>query len=273
MSSQFKLSMSSWSYLPLISSGELTQKKWIELCQQLRLDGVELLDIHFPSLNKDYLDQLKNQLAQLGLEVACCSVSNDFGKAELKDRQESEKLVEKWIELARWFGTDTLRIFAGWPGEQNPEKYEQEKSRLWQEMIERIAHLSEKAEKSGVVLALENHNHLGFTKTVDDLLKILRQVNSPWLRVCLDTGDYLVDTSESNGFSALEQALEYAKIIHAKFYQVDEESGDLKQDWLKILSLLKSRGWAGYLSIEYEGAEPGDEVPKAVRFLQKHLTS
>jgi len=239
MSSQFKLSMSSWSYHPLISSGELTQKKWIELCQQLRLDGVELLDIHFPSLNKDYLDQLKNQLAQLGLEVACCSVSNDFG----------------------------------WPGEQNPEKYEQEKSRLWQEMIERIAHLSEKAEKSGVVLALENHNHLGFTKTVDDLLKILRQVNSPWLRVCLDTGDYLVDTSESNGFSALEQALEYAKIIHAKFYQVDEESGDLKQDWLKILSLLKSRGWAGYLSIEYEGAEPGDEVPKAVRFLQKHLTS
>jgi len=273
MSAQIKLSMSSWSYHPLISAGKLTQSSWLELCAQLELEGVELLDIHFPSLSKDYLAQLKNQLAQLGLEVACCSVSNDFGKAELKAREENEKLVEKWIELAQWFGTDTLRVFAGWPGEQNPEKYEQEKAQLWQEMIERLSRLSEKAEKFRVVLALENHNHLGFTQTVEDLLKILKEVNSPWLRVCLDTGDYLVDTLEINGFRALERALDYAKIIHAKFYQADEERGDLKQDWFQIISLLRRRSWAGYLSIEYEGAEPSDEVPKAVRFLQNHLAS
>ena len=270
---KIKLSMSSWSYHPLFVCGELSQIEWIKLCKKLGLDGVELLDIHFPSLKPGYLNELRGLLAGLGLEVACCSVSNDFGKASKKEREESEKLVERWIELARFFETRILRIFAGWPGEQNPEKYPSEKARLWQEMIQRIKRLAQKAERAGVVLALENHNHLGFTRSADDLLKILKEVNSPNLKVCLDTGDYLVDTAEINGFSAFERILPYAHIIHAKFYQADEQKGDLKQDWDKIFALILEKGYNGYLSIEYEGENPQRDVELAVRFLQNKILS
>ncbi len=269
-----KIGMSSWSYHPLFQSKEMDQLSWVKHCKELGLDGVELLDIHFPSLNREYVTSLKKLIADLGLEIPICSVSSDFGKADPGARMESEKLVEKWIPIANWFGAKMLRVLAGWPGQHDPAKYEAEKQRLWPEMIQCLQRLSKKAEDAGVMLVLENHNHLGFTKTVDDLFRILDEVGSDWLRICLDTGDYLVDTAEVNGYAALEKAMIYTMMVHAKFYQVDETGRDKKQDWDKIFKILDQARYDGYLSIEYEGKNPKLEAPMAAKFLaEKTLMS
>jgi sugar phosphate isomerase/epimerase len=244
----------------------MDQLAWIKLCKEMGLDGVELLDIHFPNLGKDYVMSVKKLITDLGLEVPLCSVSNDFGKPEEAARAESEKLVESWLKVANWFGARMLRVFAGWPGQHDPAKYDSEREKLWPEMIERLARLAKKAEEIGVILVLENHNHLGFTKTVDDLFKILNQVGSDWVRVCLDSGDYLVDTAETNGYAAFEKAMMYAMIVHAKVYEIDEQGKDKKQDWDKIFKILDKAVYDGYLSIEYEGKDPKNDVPKAAQF-------
>jgi len=262
-----KVCMSSWSDHLLFQAKEMDQMSWVRHCKELGLDGVELLDIHFPNLSKEYMTGLKKLITDLGLEIPLCSVSNDFGKADPAARMESEKLVEKWIQFANWFGSRMLRVLAGWPGAHDPARYEAEKKQLWPEMIQSFQRLAKKAEESNVILVLENHNHLGFTRTVDDLFRILNEVGSDWLRFCLDTGDYLVDTAQVNGFPALEKALIYAMIIHAKFYEVDENGKDKKQDWDKILKILSQARYDGYLSIEYEGKDPKLEVPLAAKFL------
>jgi len=262
-----KVCMSSWSYHPVFQSREMDQIAWVKHCKELGLDGVELLDIHFPNLSKEYVTSLKKLITDLGLEVPLCSVSNDFGNPDPNQRLESEKLVERWISIARWFGARMLRVFAGWPGQHNPSQYESEKARLWQEMIQSFKRLASKAEEAGVILVLENHNHLGFTRTVDDLFRILNEVGSDWLRICLDTGDYLVDTAEVNGYPALERAMIYAMVVHAKFYEVDENGRDKKQDYDKIFKILNAARYEGYLSIEYEGKNPKLEVPLAAKFL------
>jgi len=262
-----KVSMSSWSYNSLIQSKQMDQLAWIKLCKELGLDGVELLDLHFPNLGKEYVTSVKKTIADLGLEVPMCSVSNDFGNPNAAARDESEKLVEKWISIANWFGARFLRVFSGWPGSRDPAKYESEKAALWPEMIQRLQRLSAKAGDTGIILTLENHNHLSFTHTFADLSSIIEQVGSDWLGVCLDTGDYLVDTPDINGFAALEKALVYTRIVHAKFYEVAENGADTKQDYEKIFKLLEGAVYDDYMSIEYEGKNPAVDVPKAAQFL------
>jgi sugar phosphate isomerase/epimerase len=259
--------MSSWSYNPLIASKQMDQLAWIKLCKELELDGVELLDVHFPSLAKEYVYQVKKLIADLGLEISMCSVSNDFGKPDEAKRAESEKLVETWINASKWFGAPFLRIFSGWPGQNDPAKYESEKQKLWPEMIHRLQELSKKAEDAGIMLVLENHNQMGFTKTVDDLFRIITEVDSEWLGVCLDTGDYLVDTPDINGYAALEKAMVYTRIVHAKFYELDEEGKCKKQDWTKIFKILDNAVYDGWMSIEYEGKDCKNDVPRAARWL------
>ena len=50
------------------------------------------------------------------------------------------------------------------------------------------------AEKCGVLLGLENH--WGLARTPEGLLRIVNAVNSPWLGVTLDTGNFLEDPYE-----------------------------------------------------------------------------
>ncbi len=61
-----KISCSSWSFHRTIETGKLDQLAWIEKCaQELELDGVELLDVHFPGIAKDYLQKLKKRIIDL----------------------------------------------------------------------------------------------------------------------------------------------------------------------------------------------------------------
>jgi len=269
-----KIGMSSWSYHPLIQSKQLDQMGWVKLCKDIGLDGVELLDIHFPSLGKEYVTGLKKTITDLGLEIPLCSVSNDFGKPDDAARAQSEKQVENWIQVANWFGAKLLRVFSGWPGQRDQARYASERQRLWPEMISRLQRLAAKAGDSGIILALENRDHLGFTRTVDDLLQIIEEVGSDWLGICLNTGDYLVETGNINGYAALEKAMIHTHIVRAKFYELDDEGKDKRQDWGKIFKILQDAVYDGYLSIEYEGKDPKTDVPRAAQFLlEKTLLS
>ena len=266
-----KLGMSSWSYHWALSRGEMDHMDWLELCGRLGLDGVELLDIHFPSLSQRYLKELLSRCRDLDLAVAAASVSNDFGHPGKRLRQANRNKVSQWIGLAEQLGAPALRVFSGWPGLGNPLRYAEERERLWPEMIQTLKGLCKEAKAAGVVLALENHNHNGFTRTADDLLRILREVGSEQLKVTLDTGDYLVDTAELNGYPALERMSHHAALVHAKLHQVDERGKDPKQDYGRIFDILAAAGYEGFLSIEYEGPADPTAVPRGVKFLQGEM--
>ena len=56
-------------------------------------------------------------------------------------------------------------------------------------VIASIERLLPRAEECGVVLGLENHWGLG--RTADGVMRIVEAINSPWLQVTLDTGNFL----------------------------------------------------------------------------------
>jgi sugar phosphate isomerase/epimerase len=58
-------------------------------------------------------------------------------------------------------------------------------------VVEVLQRSSEYAASRGVILGLEDHG--GITARAETVLKIVRKVNSPWVGVNLDTGNFNVD--------------------------------------------------------------------------------
>jgi len=274
-----KLACSSWSFEQVIAAGQMDQGEWLRFCaEELVLDGVELLDRHFPTTDIAYLREIKKLCADLYLTVCGASVSNDFGRPEAGERQQEVELVKAWVDIAQFLGAPVLRVFAGWlPAEQRREQGRgltgvlgrllrregAARRRFWAEMVSCLRECASYAEEKGVVLGLENHDGNGLVTTADEVERCLREVSSPWLRHTLDTGNY-------GDLASIERTLPHAVKVHAKFYDVDEEGRDRRLDWERIMRILTEGGYRGFLSIEYEGAEdPRTALPRAVGYLRK----
>ncbi|HNT33953.1 MAG TPA: sugar phosphate isomerase/epimerase family protein, partial [bacterium] len=200
-----KLSSSSWSFHRTFGAGQMDQFSWLDFCAgKLRLDGVELLDFHFPNTEPSYLKDIKKYATDRGLTICCASVSNHF-TGHYQDAQNDVEKVKKWIDIAQVLGAPVVRVFAG-SGE------EMSKQVIYDQAVECLQKVAMYAEHVGVVLGLENH---GGT-TAEQVLALLRDVQSPWLKLTLDTGNF----PPSETYKSIEACLPHAVIVHAKLYEL-----------------------------------------------------
>ncbi len=97
------------------------------------------------------------------------------------------------------------------------------------------------------------------------LLRIHRMVNSPWLGINLDTGNYPGDAYE--GVAALAP---HANIVQAKTYYGGGEWYTLDLDYKRIAGILRKANYNGWVSLEMEGKEPAaTAVPKSYSVLRE----
>lgn len=252
-----KIGCSSWSYHRNFESGRLDQCRWIDLCaNELKLDGVELLDRHFPSIEKRYMRDLKKRIIDYGLAVASVSVSNNFGITSTYERNKEIDKVKRWTDIAMFMSAPLVRVFAGISHELNDRV-------MWDKVTKALYKCARYGQKVGIVMALENHG--GFS--ADQILQIIKEVDSPWMRLTVDTGNF-----PDEPYVSIEKTVSRACLIHAKFYEFDASGKETRLDYERIIGICKENNYLGFLSIEFEGG--GDEiinVPKAVRALYQAI--
>jgi sugar phosphate isomerase/epimerase len=118
------------------------------------------------------------------------------------------------------------------------------------------------AEKAGVILDLENH--WGLTTKTEALLHIHGAVNSPWLGINLDVGNFPGDP-----YPEIEKIAPHANIVHFKTYFGGGVWYTLDLDYRRIAGILRSANFTGYVSLEMEGNEPaGTAVPKSLELMR-----
>ena len=90
---------------------ELTSGEWLRACaEEMELDGVELVDLHFPSTDPVYLRDLKKQCTDLQLTIAGLAVSNDFGVGRApRDRNAEGEAVVRRRRISRRAGRPRVR--------------------------------------------------------------------------------------------------------------------------------------------------------------------
>ena len=271
-----KLSVSSYSYWHF-KGDKFPIEKVIDDAAALGLEGIDVLHRQMESEDNAYLQKLKKHAFVNGIAMTCLSIHQGFvtpDKDELKNHVEH---TIHCIELAYKMGIPCLRLNTGrWntiksfddlmknrgiepilPGYTEDDGYK------W--CVDGIQQCLKKAEECGVLLALENHWGLG--STPEGMIRIQDTVNSPWLGLLMDTGNFLEDP-----YDKLKMIAPRASFVQAKTYYGGGEWYSLELDYDRIVKILKDVNYHGYISIEFEGKEDAKSgVRKSVELLRKAL--
>ncbi|HIE18878.1 TPA: sugar phosphate isomerase/epimerase [Candidatus Bathyarchaeota archaeon] len=246
-----KIGCAAYSYREYLNNGRMKYEDFIEEAYQIGLDGVELTLYWLPSKEASYFRKLKRLSLFRGLPISCAGISTNFCNPDVSERKKAIEAVKEGLKIAHELGAPCLRIFGGYV----PEGYADAEAIKW--IIESLNSCIEYAENNGVVIAMENHG--GITSKADDVIKIVKGVGSPWFRVNLDLGNYRESTYEE-----IVKTVPYTVHIHAKVRVAREE----KIDYQRVKEILKSGGYNGFLSIEYEEKEDSKVgVPKFAKHL------
>jgi sugar phosphate isomerase/epimerase len=244
-SNGLKTSLNAFSFNDALLKGSMSITEMMEFCATSGFDGVDITGYYlkgYPVVPDDkYLLDIKRRAFGLGLEISGTGVRNDFTVADKNKRSEEVELVRRWVEVAAKMGAPVIRIFAG---NQKNENIPKEKVTEW--MLEDIRKCVEYGEKHGVIIGLQNHND--FIQTANQVINMIKTVNSEWLGLILDTGSFRVN----DPYEEIEKSIKYAVNWQIK-ENVFKDGKEIEADIQKIISMIKAAGYKGYLPIETLG--------------------
>jgi len=263
--SEMKISVSSWSLhreLPHFLRRELAAKITItdfpRICvEEFGVEAVELCQMHFLSTDKEYLADVKRALKDWSLSLV--NIPVDIGSAaepNPEKRRAEFKVIREWFHIARYLGSPSIRVnTGGGEGEAALKR-----------AIEGYRDLVRTAEETGVMLLIENHG--GISADPDNIIKIIEEVGSNYIGTCPDFGNFPPNIR----YEGLKKIAKYAPIVHAKTYDFDEKGEETRIDYKRCIDILKSQGFNGYYSIEYEGkGDQREGVKKSLKLLKRYL--
>jgi sugar phosphate isomerase/epimerase len=216
--------------------------------EKFGVDRVEPWSEHFLSLEPAYLTTVRTKFKEAGVSIANIAVDGQHSPYA-KDPAEREKAVKfskSWIEAAARLGSVNVRTNIP-QAKGEPEDLER--------LAESLRQVSDYGASQGVVVHLENDN----PQTEDPffLVKVINQVNSPWLRTLPDFCNTLAAHPQEYAYKGITQMFAHAfGICHVKAMELDAKKQLRKVDFEKTFGILKASGYRGYLSMEFDS--PGD---------------
>lgn len=273
---RIKLSISSYSYW------HFKEKKFpieavIDEAAKLGVEGIDILHRQMEGEDKTYINKLKRHAFVNGIAFTCLSIHQSFVSPDKAVLQKEIEHTNRCIVLAAEMGIPCLRLNSGrWGTIKSFDElmknrgiepilpgYTEDDGFKW--CIESIQQCLPAAEKYGVLLALENH--WGLCSTPEGQLRIKKAIDSPWLGILMDTGNFL-----ENPYSKLEMIAPYTNFVQAKTYYGGGEWYTLDLDYKRIISILQKVNYQGYISLEYEGKEDAaTAVPKSIEMLRQAM--
>ncbi len=270
-----RIAVSTYSYWRYRRDTKLKIEECIDLAAEAGFDGVEILHVQMHDTSNSYLQMLKQRAFRHGLDLCGFSTHQSFVSPKKEFRQQNIEHTKHCIELAYKLGIPTIRVNTGrWGTSKNfdelmknkgieprLEGYTDDDGFTW--VIDSFEQCLTKAEECGVVLGLENHWGLG--RTADGVMRVVSAIDSPWLQVTLDTGNFL-----ESQYKQYEVIAPKTVFVQAKTYFGGGTWYTLDIDYDRVASILHEHDYGGYVSLEFEGKEDHHTaIPKSLAMLRK----
>ena len=268
------IAVSTYSFWRFKEDSKLPIETCIDEAARMGFDAVEILQMQMESEDPGYLQRLKQRAFLNGLSLCGLSTHQGFLSPDEAFRQKNIDHTNNAIEIAYALGIPTMRVNTGRWGtskdfdelmanrgiEPRLEGYTDDDGFKW--VIDSLEKCLPTAEKCGVTLGLENHWGLGLTP--EGVLRIIKAIDSPWLRCTLDTGNFLEDP-----YDRLEMLAPEAVFVQAKTYYGGGVWYSLDLDYPRIAELLRRHKFNGYVSLEFEGNEAWQSaIPQSLAVLR-----
>ena len=260
----FKLSLAQWSLHNAIQKGELDPYDFAAKAKELGFEGIEYVNQLYTDVTKakNKGNALKTFIAQSNAQAKQHSVENvlimidgegDLAVPSLSERNKAIENHKIWVETAAAMGCHSIRINLF--GERNEQAWKAQSA-------ESMLKLGEFAAPYQVNIIVENHGYLSSNAAL--VMDMLEEVNRPNCGTLPDFGNFCLERSEGarwggacvkeyDRYKGVEELMPRAFAVSAKSHDFDSQGNETNTDYLRMLKLVKSAGYNGFIGVEYEG--------------------
>jgi len=185
---RFRLSLNAYSFNDMLMKKKISKDELLEFCANTGFDAVDMTGYYFSSYPETPSDTeiyaFKRKAHAVGIEISGTGVRNEFSYSDSNALAKEIDTVLRWIEVAAKMGAPVLRIFTA-------KQYStgDERKRVNERILFALNKCLEKAKSHGVILGIQNHND--FLRTADECHELIGSINSPWLGLVVDTGNFI----------------------------------------------------------------------------------
>jgi sugar phosphate isomerase/epimerase len=273
----------------------MTVFDWISIAKNhLDVEGLEMYDRFFTSLNRDYLVQVREAVNRAGFMIPMLICSPDFTHPDPEERRRAIEYQEQMIEVAALLGGEGV-VCRTLSGQQRPE-VSREQGVKW--VVDAIQQVIPSARRLGVILGMENHykdsqwTRPEFALRKEVFLEIIQAIDERrHFGVQYDPSNAIV--AGDDPIALLEKVKDRVVSMHAsdrhlkkslsmeQFLRIEQSDqsmgysqylshgvvGKGLNDYDKIFSILSRSGFNGWVSIE-DGVNGLEEIKESLFFLK-----
>lgn len=275
-SAQMKVGLYTITYLGVWYRGDaLPLKDVIMRAKRFGYDGIEI-DGKCPhghplAMSKDGCKELRRRADGEGIEIYGLAANNDFSSPITEHREAQVLYMRELIRCASELGAPTVRVFLAWPGvTQHPQLASYELSRpiwdavhkgfsdeeIWGWCRDGMVKSVKFASDAGITLALQNHTPV--IRDHKDVLRMVKEVDSPHLKVSLDAWIMNDKSPQAIRQAALDVgSLQALSHFGGEFKREADGSVNGPDYYPPFVKAMHEIGYTGYL-----GYELCHELPK-----------
>tara|TARA_X000000950_G_scaffold71040_1_gene88134 strand:+ start:5348 stop:6310 length:963 start_codon:yes stop_codon:yes gene_type:complete len=271
----FKLSLAQWSLHRSIREDGLNPYEFAKLAKGWGFEGLEYVSRFYADLfdpnniekgMQEFITKSNLEAQKHGMENLLIMIDDegDLSSSNEKERVQSIENHKKWIKAASAMNCHSVRL--NLYGEEDPD--------LWkQNSIASLKALANFAAPYNINIIVENHGNL--TSKADLLMEAINGADMSNCGTLPDFGNFCIEKdsndaclNEYDRYKGTTEMMPKAFGVSAKSHDFDSEGNEKNTDYMRMLKIVKSSGYSGFIGVEYEGSELSEvEGIKATRDL------
>ncbi len=268
----FRISLAEWSLHRAIRDQKtMTNLDFAKTAKdEFGIEAVEYVNQFFKDRATDmtYLADLKQRAADNGVKSLLIMIDGEGNLGDPKNEARAKTVDnhKKWVDAAKFLGCHSIRVNAGSSG-----TYEEQQKLA----ADGLRTLSEYAATQGLNVIVENHG--GLSSDGGWLVGVMKLVGLENCGTLPDFGNFYIERGANpklyDRYQGVEELMPFAKAVSAKTYDFDESGNETTIDYTKMMDIVMSHGYHGYVGIEYEGEKLSefDGIRKSKALLEKCL--
>jgi sugar phosphate isomerase/epimerase len=235
------------------------------ISSKFNVRNIEPYNWHFSSTDPKYLHDFRASLQKANAKAINIAVDGEesYYDPDPATRKKAVDFARKWIDIAVAIGAPSIRTHVARAKNSAPDL---------QRTADSLRQVAEYAAQKNVVANLENDDPV--SEDPFFLVKVIAQVDNPYLRALPDFANSMQGGDADFNYRAVEAMFRHAySICHIKDGETPASRKPFTIDLAKTFGILKSSGYRGYCSIEFDGqSDPHEPTAKlidaTIRFLK-----
>ena len=269
----FKISLAQWSLNKRFFKKEgrepLDNLDFAKTAKKLGIEGIEYVNQMFfdKATDQSYLAEMKTRAEGEGVKslLIMCDREGNLGDPDDAKRAKTVENHLKWLDAAKFLGCHSIRVNAASDAKLTWE----EQAKLAADGLHRLC---EEGDKRGLWVVVENHG--GLSSNGKWLTEVMKLADHKRVGILPDFGNFYTNREKAelyNPYQGLREFMPWVKEgVSAKAYDWDTGAGkfytedrreprEMTLDFERLVKIVTSAGYSGWIGIEYEGQKHTEE--------------